>query len=214
MRVTLTDLAVKNLAVPERGQSTYLDRMIPGFGVRVSQGGTKTFTLVYGPHRKRISLGRYPIVSLANARKKAQDILAAKQLGILHEVSRMTFEDGYSLFLQGYEAKNRPKTIYEMQRIVKRHLMPAFKRYPLVDISAQEIAAIIEKRFATPAECQKLTSTGPLPASSAHPASDDRAYASNCRSHGYSLLGGDQTLRYLLNQSSVCCQASLAAASS
>ena len=49
MQTPLTDLAVKNLAAPERGQRTYLDRSIAGFGVRVSQGGTKTFTLMYGP---------------------------------------------------------------------------------------------------------------------------------------------------------------------
>jgi integrase len=153
MRIALTDFAVKNLSPPERGQRTYLDRMIPGFGVRVSQGGTKTFTLMHGPHRKLTKLGRYPIVSLAQARKKAQDILAAKQLGIYHEAPRMTFEDACAPFLKAYQAKNRPKTVYEMERILKRHLMPAFRRYPLVDISIQDVAAVIEKLYRTPVEC-------------------------------------------------------------
>ena len=154
MRIALTDLSVKNLAAPERGQRTYLDRSIPGFGVRVSQGGTKTFTLMHGPHRKLLTLGRYPIVSLARARKRAQDILAEKQLGIHYEAPRMTFEEGYAIFLKGYQAKNRRKTVYEMERIVRRHLMPAFRRYPLADISTEDIAAVIERLYATPAECQ------------------------------------------------------------
>ena len=154
MRSTLTDLAIKSLPTPERGQRTYVDGAIPGFGVRVSPGGTKTFTLVHGPHRKRTTLGRYPIVSLAKARKAAQDILAARQLGIHHEAPRTTFEDGYALFLNVYKAKNRPKTVYEMERLVKRHLMPAFRRYQLVDLSTQDIAAVIEALVDTPTECE------------------------------------------------------------
>jgi integrase len=154
MRISLTDLAVKNLASPARGQATYLDKMIPGFGVRVSQGGAKSFVLVSGPHRRRTTLGRYPIVSLAKAREKARDILAEQQLGIHHEAPRLTFEQAYELFSAAYAAKNRPKTVYEMERIVKRHLMPAFRRYPLIDITADAIAAIIRKLRATPAERQ------------------------------------------------------------
>ena len=146
MRTSLTDLTVKNLPIPDHGQRTYLDRAIPGFGVRVSQGGAKTFTLMYGPHRKLVTLGRYPIVSLAQARKKAQEILAEMQLGIHHEAPRTTFEDGCALFLKIYQAKNRPKTVYEIQRIVKRHLMPTFRRYQLVDISTQDIAGVMTAR--------------------------------------------------------------------
>ena len=156
MRINLTDLAVKNLPPPERGQVTYLDKNIPGFGVRVSRGGAKTFVLVSGPHRKRTTLGRYPIVTLSKARERARDILAEKQLGIHHEAPRITFEEGYERFSKMYEAKNRPKTVYEMERIAKRHLLPAFRNYQLNDITAHDVAAIIAKLRKTPAERQSV----------------------------------------------------------
>ena len=44
----LSDLAIRSLKAPERGQITYPDDLLPGFGLRVSPGGTKSFVLVVG----------------------------------------------------------------------------------------------------------------------------------------------------------------------
>jgi mRNA-degrading endonuclease toxin of MazEF toxin-antitoxin module len=77
----LTDVAVKSLKPPPEGQVTYWDETLPSFGVRVSQGGTKSFVLVYGEARTRQTLGRYPIISLADARTEAKRILAELTTG-------------------------------------------------------------------------------------------------------------------------------------
>ena len=53
------------------------DEHIPGFGIRVSKAGTKAFMLVYR-HRgrsRRLTLGRYPVLRLADARDKATSAL-------------------------------------------------------------------------------------------------------------------------------------------
>jgi integrase len=50
---SLTEIAVRNLKAPERGQVTLTDDGLPGFGLRVSQGGTKSFVLVRGKTRER-----------------------------------------------------------------------------------------------------------------------------------------------------------------
>ena len=82
-KLNLTDLTVKNLRVPDSGQVAYWDANLPGFGIRVSTGGTKSFVLMVGDRnsRKRITLGRYPILSLAEARVKAKEVLANITLG-------------------------------------------------------------------------------------------------------------------------------------
>jgi hypothetical protein len=54
---TLTEITLRNLKAPERGQKTYTDDSLTGFGVRVLQSGTKTFTLVYGVNRQRLTIG-------------------------------------------------------------------------------------------------------------------------------------------------------------
>lgn len=51
----LTDMTIRGLPAPATDQKTYLDDALQGFGVRVSQGDTKTFVVVYGTARRRIT---------------------------------------------------------------------------------------------------------------------------------------------------------------
>ena len=66
----LTDISIRALTAPEQGAKIYADDTMPGFGVRVSQGGSKAFTLTMGESRERITIGRYPVISLAEARAR------------------------------------------------------------------------------------------------------------------------------------------------
>lgn len=75
----LRDMTIQRLPVPERGQKLDADDSLPGFGVRVSQGGTKPFGLIIGQELRPVTIGRYPVVPLATARKKARQILAERQ---------------------------------------------------------------------------------------------------------------------------------------
>ena len=74
----LTDLSIRKLPAPTEGQVTYWDDALPNFGVRVSYKGTRAFVLMYyeGKHRKRRTIGRHPILSLAKAREAARATLA------------------------------------------------------------------------------------------------------------------------------------------
>lgn len=52
----------------------YWDQTLPGFGVRVSKTGHKTFVVRYtrDGSKRRITIGPYPAFSLADARDKAR----------------------------------------------------------------------------------------------------------------------------------------------
>src|SRR4051812_8873258 len=107
MRLNLTDMTIRNLKPPEKGQRTYLDKNLPGFGVRISQGGTKTYTLMHGPHRELTTIGRVGIVTLVQARDKARNLLAEEQLGIRRTKSPC-FEEAMGQFVSKHcAAKNR-----------------------------------------------------------------------------------------------------------
>ncbi len=54
----LTDLTCKRLRVTEKGRVTYPDDSLPGFGIRVSASGAKSFVLLVGRSRKRVTIGR------------------------------------------------------------------------------------------------------------------------------------------------------------
>lgn len=152
----LTDLAVKNLAV-DAGQRTFFDDTLKGFGVRVSPK-SKTFVLVIHRHNRNRweTLGKYPVVSLSKAREEARNRLSEVQLGQRSVIPPMTFYEAFAAFLTTYEAKNRPKSVYEMKRLVNRHLMPKFRHHDLSEIKTQDVVTIIDKLIPTHAECKAL----------------------------------------------------------
>jgi hypothetical protein len=75
------DRPMAAIAATERGQHLCTDDTIPGFGSHVG-AVSKAFVLAIGEDRRRIMIGQYPIVSLAQAREKAKRILAERQLGV------------------------------------------------------------------------------------------------------------------------------------
>lgn len=76
MKLRLTDLAVNRLKHPSSGQVTYWDTTMPSFGVRCSSK-SKSYVVMYGRKRQLKTLGRYPDLSLADARKQARQLLAS-----------------------------------------------------------------------------------------------------------------------------------------
>ena len=69
--VKFTDLMLRNLPIPDKGQITYSDDG-SALKVRVSQGGRKTFFVLLDGTGTRHTIGRYDEVSLAEARAPAK----------------------------------------------------------------------------------------------------------------------------------------------
>ncbi len=147
--VALTDLSIRALKPPAKGQRLYRDKTVRGFGCRVSQGGTKTFVVVAGANRQFVTIGRYPTLSLADARKEARRHLAERTLGKVRPVS-VSFEEVQDRFLDACRAKNKPRTVYDYERILKRHFK--FGRTPLGNITQHELMRRIYKLSGTPSE--------------------------------------------------------------
>src|SRR6266852_5525504 len=118
--VRLSDLTIKKLKVPESGQVAYTDDSLPGFSLRISHGGTKTFVLVHGRLRSRTTIGRYPIVPLAQARQKAKEILAEKTLG-KGRPRNISFEQAKATFVKECEQHNKARTVNDYTRLLARH---------------------------------------------------------------------------------------------
>src|SRR5437016_1886844 len=77
MTQNLTDRFVRFVKPTDR-QTDYWDQALRGFGLRVSPGGKKVFQIFYrhGRLQRRMTIGPFPILSLADARKLAKDLLA------------------------------------------------------------------------------------------------------------------------------------------
>jgi len=132
MPKNLTDASIRAAPLPERGQVTITDASLANFGVRVSQGGSKTFVVMLGGGRRQ-TIGHYPLMSLADARREAKRILAEKQLGKVRP--RFTaWDDAKDRYLSTSQA--RPKTLYDYRRQLAHF---PFARTALADVTAHDI---------------------------------------------------------------------------
>src|SRR5665213_1792263 len=98
----LTDTNIRALAYQETGRNIYWDSSLSGFGVRVGKN-FKTFVFLVGSGRRK-KIGRYPFLTLAAARIKAQVMLTEKVLG--HETpTRKAFPDVVETYLKDCEPR-------------------------------------------------------------------------------------------------------------
>lgn len=141
-KVPLSDRTLKALASPPSGQTTYWDETLGNFGLRVSQGGAKSFVVVYGPNRTRKTLGRYPTISLKQARDKAKELLAQFTLGIDTQRS-ITWKQARERFLQDCERKNKPNTVAYYRKRLDTHFRYGARN--LADITKQDVLQKIRR---------------------------------------------------------------------
>lgn len=147
----ITDQFLKRLKAPANGRVTYSDESVPGFGIRVSASGVKSFTLLVGRNRKRITIGRYPLVSLSEARARARELVAERVLG-KDDLPPMTFGEAVPLFIASRYGGDyiKPRTRDETERLLNRHFVPKFRYDQLAVIKTHEIADVIDKLRKTP----------------------------------------------------------------
>lgn len=99
---------------------------------------------------QRRTIGRYPIISLAEARTEAKRILAEKTLG-KEKIPSIPLADALVLFLADAEQRNKPRTVRDYTRLLNRHLAKLARR-PLGDISTREVAHLLDALRKTPSE--------------------------------------------------------------
>lgn len=136
---SLTDLSVKN-APPG---ATLWDSTLRGFGLRCGKT-SKTFIVLVDSGRRH-SLGRYPLISLADARIGAKRILAEKTLGKT-KPHFLAYEDARDRFLK--EVTVRPSTLAGYRSRLKR---VDWGRSNLADVTPRDVLKQL-KRFAGPME--------------------------------------------------------------
>lgn len=151
MRVRLTDLAVKKLPLSVKGQVTYWDELTPNFGIRCSTR-SKSYIVLLGEKRRRKTLGRYPDLSLADARKQAKQLLSSNALEedlAVPQAQAVGFEDAKGRFLKDCEERNKPRTVADYRRLLNKH----FKFQDDVRVvSRKQVMKVVSGLSGTPSE--------------------------------------------------------------
>jgi integrase len=154
----LTDLAIRKMPNPDRRTEIW-DAKIPGFGLRVAPTGLKVFMLVYRHQGKsrRLALGRYPFVSLAEARNKAIAALKDLASGIdpagdpeaeAAEAARLesyTFAKAVDAFVRLHcQRYNRAVTARDTERILNNRFVSRWAKRDIREITRTDILKVLD----------------------------------------------------------------------
>ncbi len=161
-RTKLTDLTIKHLAPPAAGSVVHWDPKPPGFGLRVTEKGVRSWVFMYRMKGRvrRLTIGRYAdaegivTIGLKVARKlawdaffevkKGNDPAAAKRAARNAPPEADTFEDAFEDFLERHAGKLRPATRGEYARIFKKLLRPRWGRRRLADLAKADVIRLID----------------------------------------------------------------------
>ncbi|MEG3143189.1 site-specific integrase [Sphingomonas sp. RT2P30] len=145
--VHLTDVSVKSLK-PSEKYVTYFSDITPGFGIRVGKR-SRTWIVMRGRERERVRLGSYPELSLADARKKAMQILGADKAP--PKPKQKTFKEARDQFLEEYFRDKSPRWKSQMTSHLMRHFK-ALEHHKLDEIEDYDIKSCLDALHRTPSE--------------------------------------------------------------
>jgi integrase len=148
-RMRFTDRGLKALKPPPRPkQVDYFDESLPGFGLRVSYNGRKSWVVLYRCNgvKGRLTLGRFEVIPLAEAREKAREALRAAANGNDPGAEKHrnreapTFQQLADRYIEEY-AKPRKRTWQKDRRLLDKNLIPALGRQKAHTIARADLRA-------------------------------------------------------------------------
>ncbi|MFP6754142.1 MAG: integrase family protein, partial [Alphaproteobacteria bacterium] len=141
----LTDKAIR----AARPGKELFDNSVPGFGLRVTPKGTRSWSLRYrfAGKQKRISLGTYPAYSLSEARTLARETRVKLEKGhgyIRSRRSEPRVNEALDLFIEKY-AKPRNRTWRETASRFDQYVRPPLGGMHLSAIRQADVQSILDQ---------------------------------------------------------------------
>src|SRR5712692_8771637 len=123
--IHLTDIAVSALRTP----GTYHDENTSAFAIRVGKN-RKTWFVIRGRERIRTTIGRYPAMSLADARKEAKKLLLEQPT----KSANVTFAVAYEQYKEELTSR-KPRTQAEYKRLLDKYFVPQIGKTRLAELT-------------------------------------------------------------------------------
>lgn len=149
----LTVATVRTAELPAgKSEAIFFDDDIPGFGLRLREGGSQSFVFQYkiGDKQRRMALGKATALNLAEIRKLALQHYASVRRGedpapdkadAVRQVSE-TFKFYVDQYLDALRQRYRPRSFTEIQRHLTKHAKP-LHQIQLAKITRRDVAAVI-----------------------------------------------------------------------
>jgi integrase len=171
-RIDLSDRKIQGLKPAPKGtRYQVMDAQVPGFGVRVTDRGVRTFIFrtrfpgSKNPNRREI--GRYPVTSLANAREKARLWRSMVKQGIDPAVmeeraraeTRSRHENNFAAVAEEWFKEKLPgeRKGTEVERDVRNQFITAWGRRPIAEVTEADVLTVIKaKKRTAPSQARNL----------------------------------------------------------
>jgi hypothetical protein len=162
MKIALNHNDIGTLAVPGAGQLDYWDSRQAGLGVRVSQGGTRTWIAMFRHAGKlrRAVLGHWPSMGLTEARKEARKLRAASDAGVDPAASddesdddgqgaipadQLTVADLADVYLTHHARVNkRPRSVTADIQMLNSAILPKLGEFKVTAVKRADIRLLLD----------------------------------------------------------------------
>ncbi|MHA5671453.1 tyrosine-type recombinase/integrase [Pseudomonas aeruginosa] len=170
MRTAMNEHTLRRLKYdPKKGRVEYLDPPMPGHGtfcVRVNKTCV-SFNWIYNFHgrTRRLTLGTYPDISLAEARVKAMQAVELLKKGVdpgqkkivelVEYRTSPTFEEAVESYLAW--ARTNKKSWREDERMLRKEFVPHLGRAKICDVTRKQVMALLDHKAKTaPVQANRL----------------------------------------------------------
>lgn len=153
-KARLTDKFVRSLKT-EKDREDYWDASLPGFILRVYRDGKKNYEVIYrtvAGRRGRVRVGDATLLSLADARDRARELLLQIQKGDDPSQRKKdfrasrTFQELSLTYLDLHcKPHLRPRSISDIEYTLRSELLPAWSHRKASDISRADVISLIEQ---------------------------------------------------------------------
>ena len=149
---SLSDRKVARMRPPKTGRLDLWDEEMPGFGLRISPAGRRSWQVMYRieGRKRRLTLGTFPALPLDVARDAARATFKQIAKGSDPAAERAAVrgtEFSFADFGRAYverHAKRKKRSWRSEASMIERHLIPAWRRRTAEAIGRRDVIEIIE----------------------------------------------------------------------
>jgi integrase len=149
----LTSAIVRSAGIPAgKNEAIFFDDDVPGFGLRVREGGSRSFIFQYklGSKQRRMALGTATALNFSNTRKTAEQLYARVKLGQdpasdkaeARATAAQTFISAARTFLDQKRGELRDRSYPDLERHLLKHAK-SLHELQLAKITRRDIAPVI-----------------------------------------------------------------------
>lgn len=152
-------------AIKPTGEDHFVwDSILPGFGIRVSPQGRKTFVLQYRfkGRTQRVSIGRVSIVALDKAKRDAKILLGKVEAGNnpamdarIYRKSPTLNEVNLRFIKEHVELRLKPTTQANYKQVMKAYVLPTLGERKVSEIMHKDVVALHTELGHTPYQANR-----------------------------------------------------------